>query len=174
MVLIHRNSCCYPFNHGLRTLNKAFLHQNPKLLGLSRQFGQINVGAFGVFSNNPSAPILVLWVPCPYFPFYKQLSLYIQIPNINLGLGFGPQRIRDLAIACPLSVSVGIMPLMHEGTVEWSIVLICMWISLHPHFKKIFSTPMDSCRMNFLTRICTYRQKNSMHIKKIVLSYCTR
>ena len=36
--------------HGLRTPNEAFFHQNPKLLGLGRQIGQINVVAFGVFS----------------------------------------------------------------------------------------------------------------------------
>ena len=86
------------------------------------------------FSANLSAPILVKfiysekatkfceilwppqniwtlqWVPCPCFPlindhFYKKLSLYIQIPNIYLGMGFefefGPQRIRDLVIVCP-------------------------------------------------------------------------
>ena len=37
----------------------------------------------------------------------KKLSLYIQLPNIYLGLGseFGPQRIRDLAIMCPPYVS---------------------------------------------------------------------
>ena len=76
--------------HGLRTPNEAFFHRNPKFLA------------------NLSAPILVLWVPCPCFPliihyFYKKLSLYIQIPNIYLGLGFelGPQRIGDLAIVCP-------------------------------------------------------------------------
>jgi hypothetical protein len=37
--------------------------------------------------------------------FYKKLSLYVQIPNKYLGLGFdfefGPQRIWDLAIVCP-------------------------------------------------------------------------
>ena len=47
--------------------------------------------------------------PCPFFPlinqyFYKKLSLYIQIPNIYLGLGFefefGPKRIRNLAFIC--------------------------------------------------------------------------
>ena len=51
----------------------------------------------------------------------KKLSLYIQIPNIYLGLGlglglgfefefefeYGPQIIRDLAIVCPLSVTMG-------------------------------------------------------------------
>ena len=42
----------------LRTPNEAFFHQIPKLLGLGRKFGQINFGAFGVFSANLSAPIL--------------------------------------------------------------------------------------------------------------------
>ena len=32
-------------------------------------FGQINFWAFGVFSADLSAPILVQWVPCPCFPF---------------------------------------------------------------------------------------------------------
>ena len=40
---------CY---HGLRTPNEAFFHRNPKL-------GQINLGAFGVFSADLSAPIWV-------------------------------------------------------------------------------------------------------------------
>ena len=49
--------------------NEAFLLQNPKVLGLSRQFGQIDFGVFGVFSANyQPAPILVKWVPCPCFP----------------------------------------------------------------------------------------------------------
>ena len=43
--------------HGLRTPNEVFFHRNPKLLGLGRQFGQIN---FGVFLADLSAPILVL------------------------------------------------------------------------------------------------------------------
>ena len=55
-------------DHGLRMPNEAFFHQNPKLLGLDRQFGQINFGTFGVLSADLSAPILVLWVPCPCFP----------------------------------------------------------------------------------------------------------
>ena len=37
-------------------------HRNPKLLGLGRQFEQINFWTYGVFSANLSAPILVLWV----------------------------------------------------------------------------------------------------------------
>ena len=88
--------------------NKAFFRRNPRLLGLGRQFRQINFGVFGVFSDHLSAPNLVLWVPCPSFPlinhyFYKKLCHYIQIPNIYLGFGFefGPQRFRDLAIVCP-------------------------------------------------------------------------
>ena len=90
--------CRLDYAHGLRKPNEAFFHRNPKLFGLSRQFGQINFVVFGVFSANLSAPILILRVPCPCFPlfnnyFYKKLSLYIQIPNIYLGLGFefGPQ-----------------------------------------------------------------------------------
>jgi hypothetical protein len=39
--------------------NEAFFQQNPKPLGLSRQFGLINFGAFGVFLADLSAPILV-------------------------------------------------------------------------------------------------------------------
>ena len=54
--------------HGLRTPKEAFFHRNPKLLGLGRQLVQINFGAFGVFSADLSAPILVLWVLCPCFP----------------------------------------------------------------------------------------------------------
>ena len=54
--------------HGIRTPNEAFFHLNPKLLGLGRQFGQISFGTFEVFLAELSAPILVLWVPCPCFP----------------------------------------------------------------------------------------------------------
>jgi hypothetical protein len=66
--------------HGLWIHNEAFFHWNPELVGLGRQIGQINSGAFGVFSVELSAPILVVqWVPCPCFPlfnhyFYKNLS----------------------------------------------------------------------------------------------------
>ena len=38
---------------------KPFFHRN-QILGLGRQFGKINFGAFGVLSNDLSAPILVL------------------------------------------------------------------------------------------------------------------
>ena len=65
-----------------------------KLLGLGRQIGQINSEAFAVFSVELSAPVLVLWVPCPCFLplfnhyFKKKLNFYIHIPNIYLGLEF--------------------------------------------------------------------------------------
>ena len=90
---------CHTTYHGLRTPNKAFFYRNPKLLGLGRQIGQINFGAFrafGVFLSNLSTPTLAPWVPCPCFPlinhyFYKKVSLYIQIKNIyedwDLNLG---------------------------------------------------------------------------------------
>ena len=36
--------------HGLRTPNEAFFHLNPELLGLGRQFGQINSGTVSPLS----------------------------------------------------------------------------------------------------------------------------
>ena len=50
---------CHTTYHGLWTPNEAFFYRNPKLLGLGRQIGQINLGAFGVFLPDLSAPILV-------------------------------------------------------------------------------------------------------------------
>ena len=89
------------------TQTKLFF-KNSKLLGFGRQIGLIFFEAFKVFSAKLSAPILVLWVPCPFFPlfnhyFYKKLSLYSHIPNVYLGLGFqfGPQRITNIAFMCP-------------------------------------------------------------------------
>ena len=100
---------------------RELFFKNLELLGLGRYFGLKFFEAFGVFSTGLSAPILVLWVPCPCFPlfnhyFYKKLSLYIQLPNIYLGVGFefGPQRIWDLALVCPWSVVVAIEKL-HNG-----------------------------------------------------------
>ena len=70
----------------------------------SRTFGlgQTNLANkfCGTWSIFRPALILVLWVSCSWFPlinhyFYKKLSLFIDIPNIYLGLGFefGLQRI---------------------------------------------------------------------------------
>ena len=56
-------------SHGLRTPNEACFHRNPKLLFV---IGQMNSGAFGVFSAKSSAPILALLFPCPYFPLFQQ------------------------------------------------------------------------------------------------------
>ena len=77
-IIRNGNSCTFitefdlgnaiPFYHGLRTPNEAFFHQNPTLFGLDRQFGQKMFRVFGVFSTNLSAPLLVLWVPCPCVP----------------------------------------------------------------------------------------------------------
>ena len=66
---------------------RAFF-KNLELLGLGRHFGLKFFEAFGVFSVGLSTPILLLWVPCPcfYHYFYKKLSLYIQLPNIYLGV----------------------------------------------------------------------------------------
>jgi hypothetical protein len=77
---------------------KPFLSKS-QIFGLGQTiWTNKNFGAFGVFSVDSSALILVL--PCPCFSltnhyFYKKLSFCIQIPNIYLGIGFvfGPQRI---------------------------------------------------------------------------------
>jgi hypothetical protein len=87
---------------------KPFFHWNPKLLGLGRQVGQMNFGAFGVFSAKLSAPILAHVFHCSIVISTKKLSLYIHIPNKYLGFEFGPRRIRDLAFMCPYSVAITI------------------------------------------------------------------
>ena len=76
---------------------KLFFIEITNFLGLARQFGQINFGAFGV------SPLSMFSINQPLF--LQKVSLYIQIPNIYLGLGFefGLQRIRDLAIVCNVS-----------------------------------------------------------------------
>ena len=51
----------------------SLFYWNPELLGLGRQIGQINSGAFGVFSAELSAPILVQWVPIPCFPLSSKV-----------------------------------------------------------------------------------------------------
>ena len=72
-------------------------------------------GIWGIFVQ-----ILVLWVPCPCFPlimdffisrspcinqpwFLQKTKLLYPHPKYLFGIGiwFGPQRIRDLAIVCP-------------------------------------------------------------------------
>ena len=51
--VLYINSTLGPTDYG-RPM-KPFFHQNPKHLCLGRQFGQINCGAFGVFSAKLSA-----------------------------------------------------------------------------------------------------------------------
>ena len=66
---------CVCVQHGLQTPNEAFFHPNSKLLGLGRQFGQINFGTFRVISADWTALILVLSVPCPMFSINQPLFL---------------------------------------------------------------------------------------------------
>ena len=61
-------------DYGVRMPNEAIFHRNPKLLGLDRQFEHIYFAAFGVFSANWSALILVLWVHSPCFPLINIIS----------------------------------------------------------------------------------------------------
>ena len=82
-------------------------------------------GIWGIFEQHPFW-FLVLWVSCPCFPlinhyFYKKLRLYIQIPNIYLGLGFEfPLCVRSPCVwACSMHA-----PLLHTvGDFSWMINL---------------------------------------------------
>ena len=89
--------------------NEAFFHRNPKLLGLGRQFGQINFGAFGVFSANYQhpfwysylSPLSMLSIIQPLFlqktkPFYPN-SKYL----FGIDLNLGRKEFWDLVIVCP-------------------------------------------------------------------------
>ena len=74
---------------------KPFFYQNPKLFGLVRQFGQINFGAYSQFISahfGTVSPLSMFSISQPLF--LQKLSLYIQIPNIYLGLGF--EFVKDL------------------------------------------------------------------------------
>ena len=77
--------------------NEAFFHQNPKLLGLGRQFGRIDFGGiWGIFRQIISTHFRAL-SPLSMFSiaqslFLQKLSLFIQIQNIYLGLGFGQKK----------------------------------------------------------------------------------
>ena len=87
----------------------TYFFKNTKLLGLGRQIGLKSFESFMVFSTDLSAPILIIWVPCPCFPlinhhFYKMISLYIQYQIVIrdcVVFQFESQRIMDLAIVCP-------------------------------------------------------------------------
>jgi hypothetical protein len=87
-------------------------YQNPKLLGLGRQFGPKIFGGiwciYGRFISTHFGTVSTLSMfSINQLLFLQKLRLYIQIPNIYLGLGFefefefGLQRIRNLAIVCP-------------------------------------------------------------------------
>ena len=108
--ITHITFCCFLvilflLKHGLWTPNETFIHWNPELLGLGRQIGHIDSGTFSAFSAKLSAFILVQRLSFPLFKhyFYKKLSLYIQLPNIYIWVGFdfGPQRLWDSAFVYP-------------------------------------------------------------------------
>ena len=70
---------------------RELFFENHKILGLGRQIGPQNFGAFWVFLADLSATILVLCVSCPYFSlisyyFSKTKPLYPNPKNLlNLG-----------------------------------------------------------------------------------------
>ena len=87
------------------TQRELFFKKKTKLLGLGRQIGPKNFGAFVV---HIFGQFWYCGVPIPCFRlinhyFYKKLSLFIQIQKTYLGVvvEFGPERIRNLVIVCP-------------------------------------------------------------------------
>ena len=74
---LYVNLCCYSLYIVVQLciytrttyVQWSLFQWNPELLG--RQIGQINSGAFGVFSAQIWAPILVKWVPCPCFSLFN-------------------------------------------------------------------------------------------------------
>ena len=105
-VIFHHKSCkntclsaaIYSHSHGLRTFRESFFFGNPNFRAWADKLGRTFLGHLGYFRpiyRHRSFPLINHY-------FYKKLSLYIQIPNIYLGLRFefGPQRIRHLAIVC--------------------------------------------------------------------------
>ena len=80
------------FLHKLRTPNEASFHRNSKLLCLGRQFGQIDLGAFGgiftlFFSTHfgTLSPLSIFSISQPLF-LQKTLDLY---PNPKYFFGIG-------------------------------------------------------------------------------------
>ena len=75
---------------------KVFFPKNLEFLGLGRHFGLKFFETFGVFSavkkDSKNGGARKFFGPSYFDP---ALSLYIQLPNICLGIGFefGPQRI---------------------------------------------------------------------------------
>ena len=78
---------------------RVFFFGNPNFRAWADKLGRTFLGHLGYFRPIYRHRIF----PLINHYFYKKLSLYIQIPNIHLGLRFefGPQRIRHLAIVCP-------------------------------------------------------------------------
>ena len=87
--------------HGLWTSRKKAFFRKSQTSGL----GQANLGYFGRFFSTHFGTLMF---PLLNHYLYKKLGLYIQITKIYLGVAveFRPERIRNLIIVCPLSVSV--------------------------------------------------------------------
>ena len=97
--------CIHIQLHGLRVPNEAFFHFNPKVLGLSRQIGQIDSWEFGAFWADLSTPIFVLRVPCPCFPLFLQKTtpLYPHLKYL-FGIGIGIWTAKNLGFSLRVSV----------------------------------------------------------------------
>ena len=58
--------------YGLRTPNEAYFNWNPEVLGLCKQIGQIDYGAFGVTSvPKKRIPSAVVTHYCAWYSFFR-------------------------------------------------------------------------------------------------------
>ena len=83
--------------------------KNLELLSLGRYFGLKFFEAFGVFSAGLSAPILVLWVPCPCFLlfnhyFYKKNMPLYPTPKYLFGSGIWIGVAKNLRFSLRVSI----------------------------------------------------------------------
>ena len=81
----------HSFVHGLRMPNEVFFHKNPKLLGISVSFITTHFGTL-------SSIIQPLFLQKTKFLYTNPKCVRM---DLGLGLKFGPQRIKYLAIVCP-------------------------------------------------------------------------
>ena len=138
------------------------------------------MGHLGYFWLIYQHSFFVLRVPCPCFSlinqyFYKKLDHYIQIPNIYLGLGFefGRQRIRDLAIMCPLSVHGNKLLEAKENIFQllWlsrNRVCVCICVqSFNEFIKRFHQSQIPNLRIIFFLNFFFNQQFEKNTIKPV-------
>ena len=129
----------------LRTPNEDFFQWYPTLLGLGRQIGLINFGAFGIFSTDLSA-LFWHWFHCPWdlgvFPtifvlFSGLTHIYPKYtPNMILA-------VKNLGNSHQTSV-IGAWNYQIYQTILWELGKTCHLLSCADFSKECFSSFLPS------------------------------